>query len=72
MLCQENRILGQCFFIFLKAGRLLVFLLLPHIPGRQDDFTEPGFLQCLFFFLRKTSPELTTANPPLFAEEDWP
>ena len=27
----------------------------------------------LFFFLRKISPELTsTANPPLFAEEDWP
>ena len=25
-----------------------------------------------FFFLRKISPELTTANPPLFAEEDWP
>ena len=25
-----------------------------------------------FFFLRKISPELTTANPPLFAEDDWP
>ena len=25
-----------------------------------------------FFFLRKISPELTTARPPLFAEEDWP
>lgn len=26
-----------------------------------------------FFFLRKISPELTSAaNPPLFAEEDWP
>ena len=25
----------------------------------------------LFFFSRKISPELTTANPPLFAEEDW-
>ena len=25
-----------------------------------------------FFFLRKISPELTsTANPPLFAKEDW-
>ena len=23
-------------------------------------------------FLRKISPELTAANPPLFAEEDWP
>ena len=26
-----------------------------------------------FLFLRKMSPELTyAANPPLFAEEDWP
>ena len=24
------------------------------------------------FFLRKISPELTSANPLLFAEEDWP
>ena len=34
-------------------------------------------LQCtcllsIFFLLRKISPELTAANPPLFAEEDWP
>ena len=26
----------------------------------------------ILFFLRKISPELTTANPPLFAEENWP
>ena len=26
----------------------------------------------LFMYLRKISPELTAANPPLFAEEDWP
>ena len=26
----------------------------------------------IFFFLRKISPELTAASPPLFAEEDWP
>ena len=26
----------------------------------------------LFIFLRKMSPEITTGNPPLFAEEDWP
>ena len=25
-----------------------------------------------FFFLRKISPELTVANPSLFAEDDWP
>src|SRR3712207_3496904 len=30
-------------------------------------------VQHSFFFLRKISPELTSAaNPPLFAEEDWP
>ena len=38
----------------------------------------PGWASCLIhlclrFFLRKISPELTSAaNPPLFAEEDWP
>ena len=26
----------------------------------------------LFYFLKKISPELTAANPPLFAEEGWP
>ena len=26
----------------------------------------------LFIFLKKMSPELTAANPPLFAEEAWP
>ena len=39
-----------------------------------------GFFVCLFFvvvfliflFLRKISPELSTANAPLFAEEAWP
>ena len=29
-------------------------------------------LLLLLLFLRKISPELTTANPPHFAEEDWP
>ena len=31
-----------------------------------------GLMFMLFVFLRKISPELTAANPPLFAEEDWP
>ena len=35
--------------------------------------TRIFFLSFFLFFLRKTSPELTyTANPPLFAKEDWP
>ena len=38
--------------------------------SRQEDkpYHSP---QNLFFFLRKTRPELTSANPPLLAEEDW-
>ena len=33
----------------------------------------PMLCSNFFFFLRKISPELTSAtNPPLFAEEDWP
>ena len=30
------------------------------------------FVFCLFVFLRKISPEVTTASPPLFSEEAWP
>ena len=29
-------------------------------------------LSFFFVFLRKLSPELSTASPPLFAEEAWP
>ena len=36
----------------------------PHFQKQDRVFS--------FLFLRKISPELTTANPPLFAEEDWP
>ena len=31
-----------------------------------------SFPSLIFFFFRKISPELTAANPPLFAEKDWP
>ena len=38
----------------------------------DQQFTSHLFF-VVFFFLRKISPELTSAaNPPLFAEEDWP
>ena len=30
------------------------------------------YIYICIFFLRRISPELTTANPPLFAEGDWP
>ena len=41
---------------------------------RLRESASPHWAVVLFFFfLRKISPELTSAaNPPLFAEEDWP
>ena len=42
------------------------------LPGWQLTNSNPS-PPPLFFFLRKISPELTSAaNPSLFAEEDWP
>ena len=35
-------------------------------------WTWPEYSSFFFYFLRKISPELTTANLPLFAKEDWP
>ena len=56
--------------------------ILPQMPRKQQFFCFSffflvrwvGFLfVSLFLILRKISPELTSAaNPPLFAEEDWP
>ena len=37
--------------------------------GYNANFFLSFFLS---FFVRKIGPELTSANPPLFAEEDWP
>ena len=37
-----------------------------------DNSVLFGWFYNIFFFFRKIRPELTTANPPLFAEEDWP
>ena len=48
---------------------------LPLMPlMKQEKWKhEEQLLQVIVFcFLRKISPELTTANLPLFAEEDWP
>ena len=51
-------------------------VLLPLDPGKKSFWPVISILfgsGHFFFFLRKISPELTsTANPPLFAEEDWP
>ena len=42
-------------------------------PTRYLLSLSENTLFTLFFSLRKISPELTSAaNPPLFAEEDWP
>ena len=38
----------------------------------QEEGDVANHALFLFYFLRKISPELTSAaNPPLFAEEDW-
>ena len=60
--------------VFLKAWRdcgkgSFILRVREAIKGEGDNIP----LLSSFFFPRKTSPELTsTANPPLFAEEDWP
>ena len=38
----------------------------------EDKHSQGSYFGFLWFFLRKTSPELTTAGPPIFAEEVWP
>ena len=48
---------------------LLLNLWLP--SSVTSNFFKVYFLN-IFFFLRKISLELTAANPPVFAEEDWP
>ena len=42
------------------------------VSGTPDLLVLIHIIAAIFFFLRKISPELTTASPPLFAEEDWP
>ena len=49
----------------------------PFFPGnsgpKAGDGEQLTLQMILFLFLREISPELTSAaNPPLFAEEDWP
>ena len=60
--------------IFLCAYWSLTYLLLRNIwPHLLPTFKIESFVFFVFcFFLRKISPELTTTNPPFFAEEDWP
>ena len=41
--------------------------------GRRGPQRAKEISYFILFFLRKISPELTSAaSPPLFAEEDWP
>ena len=56
----------QCCTCHLHCKGVLVYVLKVY-----HKFYSP--FPHFFFFLRKISPELTSAaNPPLFAEEDWP
>ena len=56
-------------------GQLTVQILIKeHLESKSKRKFSVSAMFCfvLFFFLRKITPELTAANPPLFAEEDWP
>ena len=63
------------------ASLSVLFFVFPSPSGRTADVSAKvhsglsflkGSLSRDFSFLRKISPELTSAaNPPLFAEEDW-
>ena len=54
----------------LASGRRTKKQFPPGEGSHSPSLICAGFF--FFLFLRKISPELTTANPPLFAEEDWP
>ena len=65
VLWEENKSFGawthrRLFEITVDVDFLLCFFLIFY------------FIYLFIYFLRKISPELTTANPPLFAEEAWP
>ena len=56
---------------FKGAEQVKLFLSISIAP--LPTHTMVCFTPYFNFFLRKISPELTSvANPPLFAEEDWP
>ena len=52
-------------------GKLNYFQILRIIP-LQKLILLVGTHKQTFLKKKKISPELTAANPPLFAEEDWP
>ena len=41
-----------------------------HLSLLPKETSQKCVQKIFFFFLRKISPELNAANPPLFAEED--
>ena len=51
----------------MKLG-VIIFL----VKSKTIDIKNTYSILITNFFLRKISPELTTATNPLFAEEDWP
>ena len=67
----------KTFFLdaFGRVWTTLVKSIAHKIPKTWFQILTLFHVRCLafFFFLRKITPELTSAaNPPLFAEEDWP
>ena len=65
----------QAYLSFLHAPRHLLAaqLLKKHRLTFRNPFSPSSIFFVFFCFLRQISPKLTSAaNPPLFAEEDWP
>ena len=61
-------------------GQAVHGVVIVHVSGRRQIPTQSSFhllfvvvvVVCFgLFFWRKISPQLTTASPPLFAEEAW-
>ena len=73
-----HRSLLEGFYISHTCSHHRAFALSLRYPNSLFTHFMPGFTQKAYFqlgfsfFLRKISPELTSTNPPLVAEEGWP
>ena len=60
-----------CYVSSVKCGGRKRWVVFRHRSMEHWIFLKAlGF--CLFVFVRKIGPELTSITPPLFAEKDWP
>ena len=60
----------------LLSDNVIISLLVTYtedVIQNTPKYFDIKMINAAFFFLRKISPELTSAaSPPLFDEEDWP